>query len=243
MTGRAAQQMRADARLCCVARFGDLAPLFEARNMAVRLAERRAGRRTHGASARSERAQTARTVVLRQRLVDDHSSPTCRQARSRSSRAVRSALAQDGRGARRHGRRRRRGPSGAARRPPLVAVSLSRTSAERASCATSASRSSRSTYLAFLDDDNEWQPHHLAVALEALEARRGSRLHGHRTRPPGRHPSRRAVAGRSTVEHLAEEHFVDTNSIVVRRGRGVRFSRLPRSRGRCPGRTGSSSGG
>lgn len=88
---------------------------------------------------------------------------------------------------------------------------------------------SRSTYLAFLDDDNTWQPHHLAVALEALG--RGADLvytGVERVRPDGtlldvlsRPFDRRA---------LAEESFVDTNSIVVRRGRGVRFSRLPRSR-------------
>jgi hypothetical protein len=34
---------------------------------------------------------------------------------------------------------------------------------------------------------------------------------------------------------LAERSFVDTNSIVVRRGRGVRFSRLGRSRANVPG--------
>ena len=34
---------------------------------------------------------------------------------------------------------------------------------------------------------------------------------------------------------LRESCFVDTNSIVVRRGRGVRFSRLPRSGPNLPG--------
>jgi glycosyltransferase involved in cell wall biosynthesis len=93
---------------------------------------------------------------------------------------------------------------------------------------------SRSTYLAFLDDDNEWHPHHLAVAVEALG--RGADLVYtgiERVHPDG---TRLDVLSRPFDRRaLGEEHFVDTSSIVVRRGRGVRFSRLPRSRGQVPG--------
>jgi hypothetical protein len=85
-----------------------------------------------------------------------------------------------------------------------------------------------STYIAFLDDDNEWTPDHLSTSISALEAgadltyttveRRFSdgRLFDVLNHPFDRHA-------------LRDEAFVDTNAIVVRRGPGVRFSRMPRT--------------
>jgi len=116
----------------------------------------------------------------------------------------------------------------------LVAVSLSRNVGRAGVVRNVGIALSRSTYLAFLDDDNEWHPDHLAVALEALG--RGADLVYtgiERVHPDG---TRLDVLSRPFDRRaLGEEHFVDTNSIVARRGRGVRFSRLPRSRGRVPG--------
>ncbi len=116
----------------------------------------------------------------------------------------------------------------------LVAVSLSRNTARAGVVRNVGIALSRSTYLAFLDDDNEWHPHHLAVALEALG--RGADLvytGMERVHPDG---TRLDVLSRPFDRRaLAEGSFVDTNCVVARRGRGVRFSRLPRSRASVPG--------
>lgn len=115
----------------------------------------------------------------------------------------------------------------------LVAVSLSRNTARAGVVRNVGIALTRSTYLAFLDDDNEWRPEHLAVALDALG-------HGadlvytalERVHPDGTrldvlsHPFDR--------REFSEESFVDTNSIVVRRACGVRFSRLRRTRETLP---------
>lgn len=118
--------------------------------------------------------------------------------------------------------------------PRLVAVSVSRNIGRAGVVRNVGIALSSSTYLAFLDDDNEWHPHHLAVALEALE--RGADLvytGVERVHPDG---TRLDVVSRPFDRSaLKEEHFVDTNCLVVRRGRGVRFSRLPRSGPSVPG--------
>ena len=86
---------------------------------------------------------------------------------------------------------------------------------------------SRSTYLAFLDDDNEWRPHHLAAALDALSAGVDLVYTGvERVHPDGTCSTCwRAVRPASARRAGRRRH----NSIVVRRAPGVRFSRLPRS--------------
>jgi len=91
-----------------------------------------------------------------------------------------------------------------------------------------------SKYVAFLDDDNTWKPHHLATCLEAL--RTGPDLVY--TAVARRTPSGREFDVLSTPfdrHRLAEESFVDTSAIVVRRTPEVRFSRLPRNRNTLPG--------
>lgn len=109
----------------------------------------------------------------------------------------------------------------------LVAVSLRRNCGTAGVVRNIGIGLSRSRYLAFLDDDNEWRPDHLATALDGM--RHGAdlvytameRVHPDSSRLDVlAHPFDRAA--------LAEEHFVDTNCLVVRRGPGVRFSRLPR---------------
>lgn len=202
-------------------------PLFEARNKAV-------GWPSAVWAARTERSEVRRlstTVVVPQALVATIV-PTFRRPEL-LVRAVHSALAQtiddhvvlvvdDG--------------AGLPELPDdsrLVAVSLSRNTGRLGVVRNVGIALSSSTYLAFLDDDNEWHPHHLAVTMEALG--RGADLvytSVERVHPDGTrldvlsHPFDRRA--------FAEESFVDANSILVRRGRGVRFSRLPRSTSTLP---------
>lgn len=202
-------------------------PLYEARNKARGWPQAVRAVRTE----RSEVKRLGTTVVVPAALVTTIV-PTCRRPES-LVRSVRSALAQtiddhvvvvvdDGAGL-----------------PPLpddsrlVAVSLSRNTGCAGVVRNVGIALSSSTYLAFLDDDNEWHPHHLAVTTEALA--RGVDLvytDVERVHPDGTrldvlsHPFDRRA--------LSEESYVDTNSIVVRRGRGVRFSRLPRSSATLP---------
>lgn len=94
-------------------------------------------------------------------------------------------------------------------------------------------RLSQSRYIAFLDDDNEWAPHHLQTALDALEngfdlvytavqRRRadGTLIHV-LSEPFDRHK-------------LADDSYVDANSVVVRRDPKVLFNRMPRVRSTLP---------
>lgn len=91
-----------------------------------------------------------------------------------------------------------------------------------------------SPYIAFLDDDNTWKPNHLRVCLEALTE--GQDLVYTAV-------VRRTASGRELDvlsapfdrEELTHSTSVDTSAIMVRRGRGVRFSRLPRGRTTMPG--------
>ncbi|WP_250443497.1 glycosyltransferase [Actinotalea sp. C106] len=117
--------------------------------------------------------------------------------------------------------------------PRLVAVSL-RSNTSRVSLVRNVGlRLARSPYVAFLDDDNEWRPQHLTVALEALEQGVDVVYTAvERARPDGRtHDVLSAPFDRRT---LADASYVDTNSLVVRHGRGVRFSRLDRPRTMLP---------
>jgi glycosyltransferase involved in cell wall biosynthesis len=96
----------------------------------------------------------------------------------------------------------------------------------------------RSSYVAFLDDDNEWEPDHLERALAGLEAG-----------PPGERPDLVYTALRRVFPDgreldilsvpfdrrlLARHAFVDTNSLVIRRCPHLHFSRRPLSARRPP---------
>lgn len=121
--------------------------------------------------------------------------------------------------------------------PRLVAVSLAANTARVGVVRNVGLALARSTYVAFLDDDNTWYPHHLTTALAALEEAesRGPALvytAVERVRPDG---TRLDVLSRSFDRRaFADEAFVDTNSIVTRL-EGVRFSRVPRGRDTLPG--------
>jgi glycosyltransferase involved in cell wall biosynthesis len=214
--------------LCAV--FGTW-PLFEVRN---KLLHWPGAVRAHGQELLEVR-RLRPTVVVPQALVTTIV-PTYRRPES-LARAVRSALDQtvrdhvvvvvdDGAGL-----------------PPLpdddrlVAVSLARNTGRAGVVRNVGIALSRSTYLAFLDDDNEWRPHHLATALEALTGAADPvdlvYTGVERVRPDG--TTLDVLARPFARRTLRESCFVDTNSIVVRRGRGVRFSRLPRSGPNLPG--------
>jgi glycosyltransferase involved in cell wall biosynthesis len=95
-------------------------------------------------------------------------------------------------------------------------------------------RSSASRYLAFLDDDNVWKPNHLEVALAAHA--RGAELTYSaldRVRPDG--SLRDVLSVPFDRDRMRTEGISDTNTIVVRRLRPVRFSRIPQRRGDFPG--------
>jgi glycosyltransferase involved in cell wall biosynthesis len=96
-----------------------------------------------------------------------------------------------------------------------------------------------SPFVAFLDDDNAWHPHHLATAM--------ARLAG--ATPPAERPDAVYTAMRRILpdgtEHdvlsvafdrkLAWERcFLDSNPLVVRRLPGLHFSRLRRSSSVAP---------
>lgn len=206
-------------------------PLFEVRNKVLHWPSAIRARRTE----RSEVERLGATVVVPPALV---ATIIATYGRPESLvRAVRSALAQtetdhvvvvvdDGAGL-----------------PPLpdddrlVAVSLSRNTGRAGVVRNVGIALSRSTYVAFLDDDNEWRPHHLATALDVLH--RGADLvytGVERVRPDGTHLD--VLSRPFDRRALTEASFVDTNSIVLRREGsegGVRFSRLPRAGENVPG--------
>lgn len=116
----------------------------------------------------------------------------------------------------------------------LVAISLSRNSRRLGLVRNVGIRLTRSTYIAFLDDDNRWYPNHLAVATEALEkgvdlvytAVERVRGDGSRMDTLSQDFDRRELGDRPG--------FVDANAIVVRRGPRVRFSVIRRAKETLP---------
>ena len=117
--------------------------------------------------------------------------------------------------------------------PRLVAVSLSQNIGVVGVVRNVGIRISESEFLAFLDDDNEWDPDHLRYSL-AAHAR------GAEFTYTGLH---RVTSGGETVDVLSlpfdrralrETGYVDASTIVVRRRPGVLFSRTPRRFGEFP---------
>jgi hypothetical protein len=117
--------------------------------------------------------------------------------------------------------------------PRLYACSLSANTGVAGVVRNVGIRLTRSTYVAFLDDDNEWEPNHLEVALDALE-----------TGPASARPDLVYTALRRSFPDgqlmdvlfvpfdrrlLAREGYVDTNCLVIRRSPALHFSRLRRA--------------
>src|SRR6185312_14088649 len=116
------------------------------------------------------------------------------------------------------------------RDPRLFAMSLSRNCGIAGLVRNVGIRLSSSEFIAFLDDDNIWEPQHLAVSVQALE--QGADLiytAVRRRRPDG---SELDILSKpfDRRRFSDESSFVDTNAIVLRRAACPLFSRLPRPR-------------
>ena len=119
--------------------------------------------------------------------------------------------------------------------PRLEALSLSRNCAVLGVVRNVGIRLADSPYLAFLDDDNTWEPDHLATALAALDADPG--LYGvytalRRMLPDG--TDHDVVSEPFDVRTARERAYLDANAFVARRTAHLRFSRLRRDRGVLP---------
>jgi hypothetical protein len=114
--------------------------------------------------------------------------------------------------------------------PRLFAVSLAANTAVAGVVRNVGIRLSRSTFVAFLDDDNLWETDHLARALDVLQAPGG---------PDGVYTALRRMLPDGTEHDIlsvpydrrraARESFLDTNAFVARRDRALHFSRLRRT--------------
>jgi hypothetical protein len=114
--------------------------------------------------------------------------------------------------------------------PRLFAVSLARNTAVAGVVRNVGIRLTRSRYVAFLDDDNLWEPDHLERALAVLDSPGG---------PDGIYTALRRVlpdgTERDTLSvpfdrhRAARESFLDTNAFVARRTDTLHFSRLRRT--------------
>lgn len=114
--------------------------------------------------------------------------------------------------------------------PRLFAVSLARNTGVAGVVRNVGIRLTRSRYVAFLDDDNLWEPDHLERALAVLESPGG---------PDGVYTALRRVLPDGTERDIlsvpfdrhrsAREAFLDTNAFVARRDRALHFSRLRRT--------------
>ncbi|MEU3059175.1 glycosyltransferase family 2 protein [Streptomyces subrutilus] len=114
--------------------------------------------------------------------------------------------------------------------PRLFAVSLARNTATAGVVRNVGIRLTRSRYVAFLDDDNLWEPDHLAQALAVLEPAGGpdavyTALR--RVLPDGREHDVLSVP--FDRRRAAHEAFLDTNAFVARRTPALHFSRLRRT--------------
>lgn len=91
-----------------------------------------------------------------------------------------------------------------------------------------------STFASFLDDDNTWRPDHLRTALAAMDDADADVVYTavDRLLPDGRLMD--VLSQPFDRRLMRDKAFVDTNAIVARRDRGVRFSRIRRRKGVRP---------
>jgi glycosyltransferase involved in cell wall biosynthesis len=114
--------------------------------------------------------------------------------------------------------------------PRLTVVSLSRNVGIAGVVRNIGIRLTESRYVAFLDDDNLWEPDHLRQALDVLEAEDGPAgvyTALRRVRPDGADLDVLSVP--FDRRRAAREAFLDTNAFVARRNRALRFSRIRRT--------------
>lgn len=115
----------------------------------------------------------------------------------------------------------------------LTAVELSRNTGIAGVARNVGIRISRSTFLAFLDDDNTWELNHISTCMQGLES--GADL--------VYTDIERVDDSGKTIDVLEEDFsrdgmrshsIVDMNAMVVRRSPAVKFSRVPRRFGEFP---------
>jgi glycosyltransferase involved in cell wall biosynthesis len=114
--------------------------------------------------------------------------------------------------------------------PRLFAVSLANNTGTAGVVRNVGIRLTRSRYVAFLDDDNLWEPDHLARALAVLESQGapdGVYTALRRILPDG--SERDVLSVPYDRRRAARESFLDTNAFVARRNRSLYFSRLRRT--------------
>jgi hypothetical protein len=123
--------------------------------------------------------------------------------------------------------------------PRLCAVSLARNTAVLGVVRNIGIRLANSHFVAFLDDDNLWEPNHLEIALRELTAAKAGRggLSGvytamRRVFPDGRELDVLSVPFDRRAAR--EDGFLDANAFVAHRSRALWFSRLRRDRGVLP---------
>jgi glycosyltransferase involved in cell wall biosynthesis len=89
-------------------------------------------------------------------------------------------------------------------------------------------RISTSPYVAFLDDDNTWEPNHLELSLAAHRAGAAFTYTGMvQLRRDGTEGETIAVP--FSAHSFRNESYIDTSTMVVRRSPAVRFNRAPRT--------------
>jgi hypothetical protein len=96
-------------------------------------------------------------------------------------------------------------------------------------------RLTESRYVAFLDDDNVWEPEHLALTVKTLMD--SPRLSGvytalHRVLPDGTDLDVLSVP--FDRKRASWDSFLDCNAFVAVRSRALTFSRMPRPIGLLP---------
>jgi hypothetical protein len=94
-------------------------------------------------------------------------------------------------------------------------------------------RASASRYLAFLDDDNTWLPDHLTLAMGA-HAEGAELTYSALERRLGDGSAKDIFSVPFDRTLMRSQAMADTNTIVVQRGRHVRFSRVPLRHGDFP---------
>jgi hypothetical protein len=115
----------------------------------------------------------------------------------------------------------------------LFAYSLSRNCGVAGVVRNIGIRATASRYLAFLDDDNIWLPNHLEVAMAAHAG--GEKLtYSALERRLGDGSAKDVWSVPFDRRRMRDHAMADTNTIVVQRGRHVRFSRVPLGHGDFP---------
>lgn len=119
--------------------------------------------------------------------------------------------------------------------PRLRTVSLSENSHVLGLVRNVGMRLTESRYVAFLDDDNTWEPDHLALTVKTLMD--SPRLSGvytalHRVLPDGSDLDVLSVP--FDRKRASWDSFLDCNAFVAVRSRALTFSRMPRPIGLLP---------